>query len=597
MPLVILGASAVFTVRLWQLQIVQGEFHRERALSASTRTVSTLAPRGEIFDRQGRLVAGVKTAWVVRANPSIVLKNPKKEAERISLLLADASRVLELSPEEIENRLKQADNKALPTDLLVNATAAQAIKIAEQPHRFPGFEVQVRALREVRETTALSHILGYVGRPNEAIINQLKEQEIVPADYVGRDGLERVYEKELMGRTGTLTMSVDSRGRPLQQTKSESPTPGSRLFLTLDLDLQKEAQRLMGARKGAIVALDPKTGDVLAFVSAPTYDLSLFEGGISRADYARLAEDPGKPLMRRPSQGLYSPGSTFKIITALAAARQGLLGHSEYCPGFKTVGNRRVRCGNHSPGLTQGFEAAFRTSCNSYFVALALKVGPEEVAKAARDLGLGLPTNIDLPSEFKGSIPDGEVVKELGGRSRPWYLGDTANMGIGQGGVLVTPLQMAQVMMRVADNGRAPVPRVVRAVQGADDKSPRLLEPKMAEPFSAPDVYWSRLKNAMESVISRGTAKRAQIPGLTWGGKTGSTEHSRSNRTHSWFVGMAPIDDPQIVIAVLSEQAGHGGEVSAPIAGGVVRKFFELQEARRSDSASSMARRQESSSS
>ena len=162
MPLVILGASAVFTVRLWQLQIVQGEFHRERALSASTRTVSTLAPRGEIFDRQGRLVAGVKTAWVVRANPSIVLKNPKKEAERISLLLADASRVLELSPEEIENRLKQADNKALPTDLLVNATAAQAIKIAEQPHRFPGFEVQVRALREVRETTALSHILGYV---------------------------------------------------------------------------------------------------------------------------------------------------------------------------------------------------------------------------------------------------------------------------------------------------------------------------------------------------------------------------------------------------------------------------------------------------
>lgn len=597
MPLVILGASAVFIARLWQLQIVQGEMHRERALSASTRTVSTLAPRGEIFDRQGRLVAGVKTAWVIRANPSIVLKNPKKEADRITHLLNDASRVLELAPEEIETRLNQADNKALPTDVLVNATAAQAIKIAEQPNRFPGFEVQVRALREVRETMALSHILGYVGRPNEAILTQLKQQDIIPADYVGRDGLERIYEKELMGRTGSVTMTVDSRGRPLQQTKSESPIPGSKIFLTLDLDLQKEALRLMGGRKGAIVALDPKSGDVLAFVSAPTFDLSLFDGGISRKDYARLDRDPSKPLMRRPSQGLYSPGSTFKIVTALAAARRGLLGHVEHCPGFKTVGNRKVRCGNHSPGLTQGFEGAFRTSCNSYFVALALKVGPEEVAKAAKDLGLGLPTDIDLPSEFKGSIPDGEVVKEMGGRSRPWYQGDTANMGIGQGGVLVTPLQMAQVMMKVADNGRAPVPRVVRAVQGPEDKSPRLLEPRMSEPFSAPDVYWSRLKNAMESVISRGTARRAQIPGLIWGGKTGSTEHSRSNRTHSWFVGMAPMSDPEIVIAVLTEQAGHGGEVSAPIAGGVVRKYFELQEERRSASPSSMARRDESSSS
>lgn len=587
-PLVILGATAIFVARLWQLQIVQGEQYRDKARRAGEIQVNTLAPRGEIFDRQGRLLAGVKSAWVVRATPSEIKKHPES--------LVHAGRILGISPVEIQAKLESAEIKSLPVDVLIDATAAQAIKIAEQPALVPGFDVQVRSIRKIIEPYAVTHVLGYVGRPSEAIVKQLKELGVKPAEYVGRDGLEKIYETQLMGKEGASRMAVDSRGRPVQQMSSQAPIPGDRLYLSLDLDLQQEALRLLGTRKGAVAAIDPETGDVLAFVSSPTYDLSLFEGGISNTKFKQLQDDPRKPFQRRPSQGLYSPGSTFKIVTALAAARKGMLsGHNEFCPGYKKVGNRTVKCRNHSPGVTHNFASAFRTSCNTYFIDLALEVGPQALAEAAHDLGLGEKTGIDLPSEWSGTIPDGSEVKEMGNKVRPWYQGDTANMGIGQGSTLVTPLQMAQLMMRVAREGAAPIPRLVKARQTTDQTEPEQMPVRFSNEFTAPPEYWSMLRQAMGTVVSSGTARKAQIPGIQWGGKTGSTEHSSSSKTHSWFVGMAPLDRPRIVIAVLAEEAGHGGDIAAPIAAGVVKKYLESLEAKpqepSSDSAAEIASR------
>ncbi len=587
-PLVILGAIAIFVTRLWQLQIVQGEQYRAKARRAGEIQINTLAPRGEIYDRQGRLLAGVKSAWVVRATPAEVKKHPES--------LVHAGRILGMSPVDIQDKLNSAEIKSLPADVLIDATAAQAIKIAEQPSLVPGFDVQVRSIRKIVQSFAVTHVLGYVGRPSEGIVKDLKEHGIKPAEYVGRDGLEKIYEADLMGKEGASRMAVDSRGRPVQQMSSQAPIPGDRLFLSLDLDLQEEALKLLGTRKGAVAALDPETGDVLAFVSSPTYDLSLFEGGISRAKFKQLQDDPRKPFQRRPSQGLYSPGSTFKIVTALAAARKGMLrGHSEYCPGYKKVGNRTVKCQNHSPGVTQNFASAFRTSCNTYFIDLALEVGPQALAEASHDLGLGEKTGIDLPSEWGGVIPDGSQVKEMGGKVRPWYQGDTANMGIGQGSTLVTPLQMAQLMMRVAREGAAPIPRLVRARQTTEQAEPELLPVQLSSDLTAPPEYWSMLRQAMGTVVASGTARKAQIPGVVWGGKTGSTEHSSSSKTHSWFVGMAPLDKPKIVIAVLAEEAGHGGDIAAPIAAGVVRRYLESLEKKpqepSSDAAAAVASR------
>lgn len=567
-PLVILGATVIFVVRLWQLQIVQGEEYRDKARRAGEIQVNTLAPRGEVYDRKGRLLAGVKAAWVVRATPTIVSKNPES--------LIHAGRILGISPVEIQDKLKSAEIKNLPTDILVDATAAQAIKIAEQPSLLPGFDVQVRSIRKIVEPYAVTHVLGYVGRPNESILNQLKKSGIKAAEYVGRDGLEKIYEAELMGKEGASKMAVDSRGRPVQQMSSQDPIPGSRLYLSIDLDLQREALELLGSKKGAVVAMDPENGDVLAFVSSPTYNLSLFEGGISNSKFKQLQDDPRKPFQRRPSQGLYSPGSTFKIVTALAAARKGLLsGHTEYCPGYKKVGNRSVRCSNHSPGITHTFASAFRTSCNTYFIDLALKVGPVALSEAAHDLGLGEKTGIDLPSEWTGSIPDGIEVKEMGHNKRPWYQGDTANMGIGQGGVLVTPLQMAQLMMKVARGGASPLPRLVRARQTTMESEPLPFDVQFSSDFVAPPEFLTMMRGAMGSVVASGTARKAQIEGIQWGGKTGSTQHSRSSKSHSWFVGMAPLDKPKIVIAVLAEESGGGGDIAAPIAAGVVRKYLD----------------------
>jgi penicillin-binding protein 2 len=567
-PGAILLFLVVYLGRIAFLQLVASEDLKEEAERSARREVNTLAPRGQIFDRNGRPLAGISATWVVRAVPAVVKEHPES--------LGYASEILGADPAKLQRELDETPYKALPTDIYTNATLTQAMKIAEARSRLPEFDVEIRALRQVIEPKAYSHILGYVGKPSQSLIDSLKEKGITPAEYVGRDGLERFYERDLMGEPGKEVLAVDARSRPISRLEEREPVAGSRVFLSLDDRVQKAAQAALAGRKGAIAALDPRSGEVLAFYSAPSFDLRLWEGGISRTDYDTLLKDPGKPLTRRPSSGLYSPGSTFKIVTALAAARGGVLdlNHHEYCNGGRKVGDRLVACKNHGRGMSLNFASAFRLSCNTYFISLALRVGPEALHKAALDLGLGRPTGIDLPSEEEGTMPDGKRIRELGG-SRRWYQGDTANFGIGQGTTLVTPLQMALVASAVGNNGRAFRPHFVRAVQGPEDKSPRFTKPVETVSAEAPDSFWRSLRSAMGTVVASGTARRAQIPGVVWGGKTGSTQHGRGRRTHSWFVGIAPLENPTIAIAVLAEEAGHGGDVAAPVAAQVVRAWLQ----------------------
>lgn len=567
-PGAILLFLMVYLGRIAFIQLVASDDLKEEAERSSRREVTTLAPRGQIFDRNGRPLAGISPTWVVRAVPSVVKENPDS--------LRYAAEILGADPAKLQKELDETPFKALPTDIYTNATLTQAMKIAEARSRLPEFDVEIRALRQVIEPKAYSHILGYVGKPSQSLIESLEAKGITPAEYVGRDGLERVYERELMGEPGKEVLAVDARSRPISRLEEKEPVPGSRVFLSLDDRVQKAAQAALGGRTGAVAAVDPRTGEILAFYSAPSYDLRLWEGGISQADYDSLLKDPAKPLTRRPSSGLYSPGSTFKIVTALAAARTGYLdvNHHEFCNGGRKVGDRMVACKNHRRGMSLNFASAFRMSCNTYFISLALKAGPEAMHKAALDLGLGKPTGIDLPFEADGSIPDGKEVKEMG-RSRKWYLGDTANFGIGQGTTLVTPLQMAMVAAAVGNNGRAFKPHFVRGIQGPNDASPRLMTPVESIRAEAPESFWTGLRAAMGTVVASGTARSAQIPGVVWGGKTGSTQHGRGKRTHSWFVGIAPLDNPTIAIAVLAEEAGHGGDVAAPVAAQVVRTWLQ----------------------
>ena len=576
----VLGATLViFCIRLWYLQVAISEDLKELFVKAGKSEVERMAPRGEIFDRAGKKVAGVVATYSVTGVLDTVYK---KRPE----VLAEAAEILDVDPEELLKKLVKANNPYLPAEMFQDATVEQATSLSETFRAEDGIAVQSSVVRTITAPFPYCHILGYIGKPSEKILEKLKEQNIKASAMVGKSGIEAKYEADLMGKAGKTMMSVNARGVPIRQLGNEPAHPGSRLYLTIDTELQSTAMNLMKGYKGAVVAIDPKTGEVLCLVSSPSYDLSLFEGGIADEDFQRLNGDiQNKPLFNRAIQGGYSPGSTFKIVTSMAAAQAGTLdyNHFQHCPGYyKFSKSQRIRCDNHGAGMSFHFNEALMKSCNTYFVDLAIKTGPEKVRDMALSLGFGGRLGLDLDGELKGNIPNAESVPERGG-ARKWFPGDTGNMGIGQGGVNVTPLQMANLMCVVANRGFAFRPHLVKGIKryGVGKQ----VEPVKTEEFvsvSLPDSYWDHLQAAMVSVLTSGTARGAQArtPGLRWAGKTGSAEHGAGKVTHSWFVGAAPTTDPSICIAVLAEEAGHGGDVAAPIAASIVQQWMNLQKKR-----------------
>lgn len=574
-PGVILLFLTVYVSRLWFLQVVISDDLKEEASRTQEITTRVLAPRGEIIDRSGHILATVRPRWVVTAIPSEIRKNPKTIQYVADLLRIDV--------EDIERKLADAASVPdLPTVIYIGATIQQATRISES-NQLTGIGVETRALRTVSNSTDLSHLLGYVGRPNDTEEARLKGQGIVPAEYVGRDGIERVYEAQLCGTEGIERMVVDARRRPLQRMPGEEPIPGQNLELSLDIEVQKLAEKLLSSAgttgRGAVVAIDPRNGEIIALASAPSFNLMDFEGGISKAKYDAYVADEGKPFLKRPIAGTYSPGSTFKIVNALSAAVNGDLDLNRYvtCNGGTYVGKKFIKCQNHAHG-SMNFYSAMAKSCNTYFIDLARRQGAGPLGDMSHMMGLGQKTGIDVPGELQAFCPTTPWVEKQESEGN-WYPGHTANMGIGQGELRVTPLQMAQIAAIVGTEGVAYQPHVVRAFIAPGEKGKRTpVEPKETVHLTnVPDGFWKTIRQALTNVIETGTAKGARIQGVQWAGKTGSTENSRGPKTHAWFVGFAPAENPTIAIAVLVENAGHGGDVSAPIARQVVNLWLERQ--------------------
>jgi penicillin-binding protein 2 len=332
----------------------------------------------------------------------------------------------------------------------------------------------------------------------------------------------------------------------------------------------------MAAKKyvGGVVAIAPKTGEVLCLVSSPSFDPNVFKGGISQADWDLLQNDSNNPLLNRPLGASYSPGSTFKIVTTLAAVETGKFDPNRYiyCSGGFRIGKRTFKCLGHHGSIS--FEKAFEKSCNTYFATLGYQVGEEAIRRAALEVGMGQKTGIDIGSESRGVVPTNEWM-ERWFKDPHWYGGDTVNLSIGQGYLRTTPIQMANLACLVANNGVNYRPHLVRGfIDPGNDNKQTLIQPQVAHQTKVDPGYWLALKRAMQRVVESGTGAAARIPGITWGAKTGSTEHGKGKKTHSWFIGIAPIDDPQICVCVLIEQAGHGGEIAAPIAREVVKRYL-----------------------
>ena len=554
----------------WWTQIAQGEQFRELAENNRLRRISLEAPRGLIYDRHGR--------QLVENVPSYTLLLDRSLSRDLDASLAFAAGVLELDVADLRRRLDEnRGGKFQQTRLATHLDLVEVARFRVEQLEHPEFEVAAEHLRLNRHAHYTAHLMGYLGRVTK---KDLATQESVVRrdDLLGRQGVEGRYEDHLRGERGEQLVVVDSRGRLIEKLDPALAHAGGNLRLTLDLDLQQEAARLLEGQAGAVVALDPRQGDVLALYSSPSFDPNAFARGLTPEEWRALSEDPRRPLQNRTLQ-THAPGSVFKMVMALAALERGVITPESgvYCNGSTRLYNHRRRCWQSRGHGFENLERALRDSCDVYFYHLGQKLGIEPIAHYARLFGLGRPTGIALEDEKPGLVPDAEWSERV--RGTRWYPGETISVAIGQGPILVSPLQAA-VMTGALAVGYVVEPRLV------------LDEPvRRGEPLPISPEHLDLVRTALWKVVndSQGTGRPARIAGLDVAGKTGTAQVVRQEtwtkneelppelRDHAWFVAYAPAGDPRLVVVVFVEHGGGGSRVAAPIA----RELFETYFGRR----------------
>ncbi|MFC1715171.1 penicillin-binding protein 2 [Candidatus Poribacteria bacterium] len=551
---VIVGFCALI-VRLGYLQIVSTGYYTKRSEDNRIRPVRLIPPRGVVYDRHGtEPLADNETAFDVCVAPSNVAG-----LENMSERGREAFQRLNFTPEEYDSKLnelrKLKRSRAAvfdPVSIKENVDKDVAAYLAEHNSHIPEIIIRARAKRRYRGSAA--HIIGYTALVNE---NDL-ENGYDLNDVIGKDGVEAEYEEYLRGDLGWKMVEVDAYGRIIRGlpllVKAE---PGLSITLTLDLALQKEAENLLEGRIGAIVAMDPRNGDVLAMVSKPDFDANTLI-----SNWSEVANSSDRPLWNRATMGEYPPGSTFKIITATAALEEKKIGEYErfYCNGRFKLRNWRRPFKCHKPGGhgSMNMHDGLAESCNVYFYSLADKrgVNVQLMNKYAMMYGLGKKTDIDLPSERQGSVPEIDQ-----------YPGDKINMCIGQGALLVTPLQMANVICVMANRGVSYKPRIVH--QPENDRPEILTDLRGKVSLRTIDT----IRSALADVVKRGYSRQASLPDHPAAGKTGTVQNPHGD-DHAWFIGFAPFDRPEIAVAIIVENAGRGSEIAAPMAGQIFKRYF-----------------------
>ncbi len=559
--------ATVLCGRLWWLQLYQGQHLGEKARSRYLRAIVTRAPRGEILDRNGKILATNEPSFNIALFPA-EFSTDSADPDAIC-------KVIGIPRETLDNAIaKIRANKVPlfePIRLLVGADFVTVTRVLERSWELPGIIVLEEPIRRYPNGKLAAHVLGHVGAVTEEELSQRKDLELF--DWTGKMGLERVYDRELQGEHGREVVEVDARGAPIRRLRREPAQPGQTLVTTLDLDLQKVAENALQGKRGAVVALDPKTGEVLVMASSPTFDPNWFSKGIKPQLWRWLVSHRAHPLQNRAISTAHPPGSTFKVVTAVAALLHGKASPRTRinCNGGRVVGRRFFRCWRRHG--TVDLAKAIGQSCDTYFYTLGLAVGPDKLARVASLMGLGAKTGVDLPGESKGVLPTPRWKRERY-RER-WYGGDTANMSIGQGYLSATPIQMALVACSVANNGVIYRPHLVKEIRGSNGRILKRVHPEVLHRIDVPVSVWNAVKQGMMAAVygSGGTARLlADLP-IKVAGKTGSSEHRKGAKTHAWFIAFAPTDDPQIALCVMVEEAGHGGEVAVPIAKQLLQAF------------------------
>lgn len=564
---------AVLGLRLFQMQVLAGAFYRRRADLNHIRRTPVLPSRGRILDRHGRVLVGNRPIYSAYVIPFEFFQNPL-DAEI-------TGKHLGLSVESIKEKILQQNTGSFtPVRVLRDIDFATRSRLEEHRLDLRGVFYLIEPVRAYPTEIRLAHALGYVGEISAEEIRFKKNQDLTLGDSVGKSGIENQYDDILRGDRGYRFAEVDVEGRIVGRFQGErdiASIPGRNIQITVDADLQRVAEDGMKEGIGAVVALDPNTGDVLTILSKPDFDLQTFSDGLSAEVWDSVLVHPGKPLLNRVVNGQFPPGSTFKLIMALAALESKTvdLDSTVHCPGYYTLGRRSFNCWEDEGHGFVNFSDAIEVSCNVYFYQLGLKTGLSPWQAMGRKLSIGQPTHVDLPAEARGILPDIQFLDKKYGKGQ-WTRGMILNLAVGQGDLLVTPIQMAQLAASISRRGKTMKPHLFKASQDpvTDTWVKYEAESELVEGVS-PETY-ETIIDAMSRVVntSKGTGRAARIRDIEVCGKTGTAENPHGD-PHAWFIGFAPRDNPKIAIAVVVENGGSGGAVAAPIAGRVLTQFFE----------------------
>jgi len=582
--------AAVFTLlvfRLVYLQIIKGEEYRRYSKNNCIRLKSVKAPRGLIFDRNGILL--------VDNRPSFNLKIVLEDARPLKKIISKLSQFIEVPFKELMDKISKFEKRSYyrPFVLMENLSRKQLAVVEAHKLDLPGILVAVEPRRNYIYKKSCAHLLGYIGEINKRELNSKKYVGVASGDSIGRYGIEKSLEELLRGTRGGRQVEVDANGRVIRILREVDPVPGKNIYLTLDFELQYTAEAMLKEKAGAIIAMDPSNGEVLAMASAPSFDQNDFIGGVSTKKWNELISDSKKPMINKAFQGEYPPGSIYKIVSAFAALEENLIDGNKksVCPGFYKYGNRVYRCWKRSGHGEINVFQSIEQSCDVFFYHIGEKVGVDTLAKYARGCGLARKTGIILGNERNGLIPTSKwKLKRFG---EPWRGGENLSIAIGQGYDLVTPLQMAVLIAAVGNGGVLYRPQVLKIVRNSDGDIVETRAPVITGNLPASEKTLRIVKQGLFNVVQgkRGTARGVRIKGVEIAGKTGTAqvfsikEGEKINsdklkyhlRDHAWFICYAPAVNPVIAVSVLIEHGKHGSSGAGPLAKAVVKKYLEIK--------------------
>ena len=587
LALILFGVMAAFSLlflRLFQLQIIEGRELLRLSENNCIRLRSIDPSRGLVYDRNGSLLVDNRPSYDL----SIILR----DARPVETTLSRLAPILGVTADDLNRKIEESKHHISYKPILLKADIGRDALAAVEARKFelPGIVVGINPRRQYVDPKSAAHLLGYMSEINASELASGKYEGCRQGDFIGKFGVEKSYESLLRGTRGGNQVEVDARGRVVRVLETVDARPGYNLFLTIDRRLQKRAEALLGGLAGAVAALDPTTGQVLAMVSSPSYDQNDFVDGMSHDQWKELITNPHRPMENKVIQAEYPPASTYKIITALAGLAEGVITEETtfFCPGHYKFGNRVYRCWKKGGHGHLAVVDALAQSCDVFFYHVGQKLGVDRLARYARACGLGEPTGIELDHEASGLVPTASWKKRRTGVS--WQRGETLSIAIGQGFNLATPLQLAVFTSAMANGGLRLKPQIVRRIEAADGSVLEAPDPVISGRLIVEQKVLSLVRWGMWKVVNdnRGTASKIRLDGIEICGKTGTAQvFSRKKgddntktpveahlKPHAWFVAYAPAGNPKIAVAVIVEHGEHGSSAAAPIAGELIKTYL-----------------------